>query len=358
MSRSAFAVAVGRLAGCARVIVLLPALLVSMNTVLAGQESSLPSLADGPDPVTPAEPLSALELSRELERRHQAMEQLQGELGHYDPALVEMHDDLAGFYQEVGDLEQAIAQYRQALQLARINFGLNSEEQLAYIEKIIDCSLSLNDWQQADEMHHLQFYLKDRVYEPADPRFAHAVAELGDWKLRVLRENLLGEGYRRIGRKAEELSEIYRNGIARIQESPDYSETALVPLYQGKSLADLEFARMLADTPYQFFEGTVPQYITQTICRNVNSGREGVVRQCTNVRRENPLYRDSQRNNKRMMVFRSVREAERSIDSINQIMARNPGELATRWDSLASDIRALETEFQRIQINSRRGLLY
>lgn len=319
----------------------------------SGQDDSPQPIAPDPDAAA-----SAVELSLELERRQQSIEQLQSDLGLYDPALVEMYDDLARFYQEYGDLEQALAMYREALQVTRISAGLNSEEQLPYIDKLIDNSLAINDWQQADDMHQLRYYLKNRLYEPADPRFAAAVAELGEWKLRTMRENLLNEGYRGIGREAEELSDIYQTSIARIQASPDYSEKSLLPLYRGKSHADLETARVLVNTPYQYFEGTVSRFVYQTVCNNVSDGQGGVVRQCTNVRRENPRYRDSQQDNKRRMVYRSVREVEVSLQNLDAILARNPDIPTAEREGLAREIRELQTEFLAIQRSTRRSLLY
>ncbi|MCB1671045.1 MAG: tetratricopeptide repeat protein [Gammaproteobacteria bacterium] len=333
---------------------LLVVLLVLMRgTLAAPDQSPLPDAAVlAPDSPT------ALEITRELERRQQAIEETQSELGPYHPSLVEMYADLAAYYQEIGDLEQALAMYREAFQLTRISAGLNSEQQLPYIDKLIEGSLAASDWQQADDLNQLRYYLKNRLYQPADPRYALAVAELGDWKLRAMRENLLSENYRGIGREAEELSDIYSNSIARIQAVPQYSEMSLLPLYRGKSHADLEVARVLAETPYQFFEGTVSRYVYQTVCNNVSDGQGGVVRQCNSIQRENPRYRDSQRDSKRMMVNRSIREVEVSLQNLNDILARNPDFPGSDRERLNSEIRELETEFLRIQRNSRRSLLF
>ena len=309
-------------------------------------------------PLPEADQASALEISLELDRRLQEIQRLEGELGLYHPSLIESYDDLARFYQENGDYQQAVEMYRQAFQLARINTGLNSEQQLPYIDQVIDGSLALNDWQQVDDMHALRYYLKNRIYDPADPRYAAAVDELGRWKLRVMRENLLDEGSRGLGNEAENLSKIYRDSIARIQASPDFSETNLLPLYRGKSQADLQIARVLSETPYQFFEGTVSRWVYQSVCRNVRDAQGNVVRQCTQVRRENPRYRESQRDNKRMMVYRSVRGVQSSIRSLNDILARNPDIPSQQREQIASQVRQLEVEFQRIERNSRRSLLY
>ncbi len=313
---------------------------------------------DNDQTISGADDASALEISLELERRLQDIERLEGELGLFHPSLIERYDDLARFYTEHDNPQQAADMYRQAMQLARVNAGLNSEQQIPYIDRLISSNLTLNNWQQVDDMHHLRYYLKSRLYDPADSRFADAVAELGSWKLRVMRENLLDNGTRGLGNEAEELSRIYSQSIARIQASPQFEETVLLPLYQGKSQADLEIARLLSETPDQFFEGTVSRYIYESVCRNVRDPQGNVVRQCTQVQRENPRYRASQRDNKRMMVNRSVREVENSIQNLNTILARNPDISPSEREQILSQIRAFEVEFQRIERNSRRSLLY
>ncbi|MBT8146408.1 MAG: hypothetical protein KJN90_06100, partial [Gammaproteobacteria bacterium] len=59
---------------------------------------------------------SALDISLELERRLQEIQRLETEQGHYNASLIENYDDLARFYQEHGDHQQAADMYRQAFQ--------------------------------------------------------------------------------------------------------------------------------------------------------------------------------------------------------------------------------------------------
>lgn len=331
-------------------------LVAGLHTGVVAQDAGSQDATDQAT-VLPEPDANALELAAELERRRAALEELRVELGPYDPALIEAFADLGAFLLEQALYDEAADQYREAFQLSRISSGLNSEQQLPYVDKLIQTSVGQSDWQGADNLQELRYYLKNRLYAPGDARFADAVAELGDWKLRVMRENLLRGGYRGLSYEAEELSNLYRQGIARIQAVPGYSETSLLGLYQGKSLADLEVARYLAQTPYQFFEGTVPQFVYQTVCSNVADAAGNVSRVCTNIRRENPRYRDSQQDNKRMLVNRSVRESESSIGSLNDILARYPDIPAARREEIQLQIRLLEEEFRQLDRLTRRGNL-
>jgi len=293
--------------------------------------------------------LPAADASAELTARLQVLERLQNELGRYDPALAEAHDQLAGFYRQQGDFRLAAQHYREAFQLTRINNGLYSEAQLPYVTSLIDSQLAAGDWQQADTMFHLRYSLKSRLYPPADPRFAEAVAELGDWQVRTLRENLLNEGYRELGLKAQALDDFYREAIESVTRQPGSADVALVPLYQSKSHADLAIAKTLANTPFQFFPGTVNPYTYQSVCQPGAQGRDGGSRQCASVRQDNPLYPESQRSSKRNLVFRHVRELESTLESLGRILASHPDELASRRDSLDRDVLRLKNEFDEFK---------
>jgi len=60
---------------------------------------------------------------------------MQGELGVYDAALIEAYSDFAGFYMELEDYSNVVRFYNQALQIARINTGLYSEQQLPSLKR-------------------------------------------------------------------------------------------------------------------------------------------------------------------------------------------------------------------------------
>lgn len=290
--------------------------------------------------------LPPADTSAELSARLQGLERLQNELGRYDPALTEAHDQLAVFYRQQGDFRQAARHYREAFQLTRINSGLYSEAQLPYATSLIESQLEAGDWQQADTMFQLRYSLKSRLYPPADPRFAEAVAELGDWQVRTLRENLLNEGYRELDLKAQALDDFYREAIENVTRQPGSTDVALVPLYQSKSHADLAIAKTLANTPFQFFPGTVNPYTYQSVCEPGARGRDGG---CTSVRQNNPLYPESQRSSKRNLVFRHVRELGNTLESLDRIMASHPDELASRRDSLDRDLLRLKSEFDEFR---------
>jgi tetratricopeptide (TPR) repeat protein len=301
---------------------------------------------------------TALDISFELEQRQLSIQAIEIELGIYDPTLVEAYSGLGAFYFENGQYQDAVDLYRQALQVARISTGLKSEQQLPVIDKLITSNMALSDWQSTDDLHHLNYYIKNQLYDPADPRFADAINEIGRWKLRVLRENLMAQNYRGLSEEAGDLSRLYRDAIGKIQSRPEFNDLALLPLYYGKSQADIEIARYVAQSPYQYFTGTVSQYINRTVCQNIRDSQGNVVRNCYNVRQENPRYRQSQMDAKRMEVNRSVRAVEASISSLNTILQNNSDIPPQQREEVLAQIRELQVQFGQIARSSRRGSLF
>ncbi len=90
----------------------------------------------------------SLEISRELATRQLAIENMQSDLGIYDLSLIEAYSDLGAFYIELEDFESAIRLYHEALQIARINTGLYSEQQMPAINALIDNNGKLEDWEE------------------------------------------------------------------------------------------------------------------------------------------------------------------------------------------------------------------
>ena len=301
---------------------------------------------------------AALERSQEIGARQQAIEDLQSELGVYDPALIEAYSDFAAYYAELGDYTSAIELYDSALQVARISNGPYSEEQLPVLELLIANNRQLLHWQEADNLEHLRHHISSRLYSDDDPRFLQSATSYGDWKLRVVRENLLDLGSRGLAAETEDLSEFYDTTIAAIEASDSATQEDLLQMIYGKSLADMALARVVASTPYTAFQGTVSQFVYETRCQNVINAQGQVVRQCYSVQVENPRYRSSQQQAKEMAVSEYAREVNRSIEKLQGIMAQSANLTVEQRASLESHIGELQTESMLLQRSSRRRLLF
>lgn len=293
-------------------------------------------------------------LTADREALEAAAQRLQGELGIYSPQLSEVYSDLGAVYSELEEHEEAAARYNEALQIARINSGLNSAEQLPLIESMVDSFSELNDWQRVDDLRHLALHISSRVYPIEDDRFLAAAEDYGQWKLRLVQENLLGQSTRaRLG-TAEELSEFYEELLGDLEVRGDEVPEQRLSLLYSKTQADLAVARAVAATPYRAFQGTANPYITQTRCERVVNSQGQVVRQCYQVRVENPRYRQSQRDAKRIALSRYQREVSDSIEAMQGIRDAPDTLSAAEVARVNTQIGELEQEVRQLRRSSNR----
>ena len=314
-------------------------------------------LADLEEELRAAERERAEETARQFELRLQAIDEMQGSQGIYAPQLQEAYADLGALYQEIEDYDSAISVYTDALQISRINTGLYSEQQMPIIQSLIESNGGLRNWEEADNLHELLYHISSRLYMRDDLAYLEAAENFGEWKLRLLRENLLNLGYRSYSRSAEDLSDFYERLIANMDMQPNSRPENMIDIFQGKSEADLVLVRAIASTPYTAFEGTASRYIYQQRCRNVRNSSGQVVRECVNVQVENPRYRQSQVDAKRYAMDRSVRDVQESIDRLRQIYEQSDLSRVQRV-SLESQIAELETETYQLLRQSRSRRLF
>lgn len=298
------------------------------------------------------------EISRELELRRQAIDEMQGSQGIYAPQLQEAYGDLAALYAEIEDFESAITVYTDALQISRINTGLYNDQQLPIIASLIESNSELRNWEETDDLHELRYHISSRVYQLDDPAYLEEAENYGAWKLRLLRQNLLDLGYRAYSRNAEDLSDFYERLLDNLDIQTDTRQENLIGIIQGKSEADLVLVRAIASTPYTAFEGTASRYLNQQRCRNVRNAAGQVVRECVNVQVENPRYRQSQMDAKRFAMNRSTRAVQESIDRLKQIYESSADLGRVERAELEAQIAELETETYQLLRQSRSRRLF
>ena len=324
---------------------------------LPGVSDEEPSLTD-PVELTEEEKAAArarsIEISRQLSLRTEAIENLQSDRGIYSPELQEAYSDLAGFYLELEDHESAIKLYNDALQVARINTGLHSEEQLPIIQALELSQSKINAWDEVDRLHQLEYFVASRTFEIDDPSYRQAVEDYGRWKLRVVKENILDQSSRELLNAATDLSNFYGLALNKLESQSNAQPEELLNIISGKSETDLALARSVASTPSSAFAGTVSQYVTESRCQNRQNAQGQLVRQCVNVQVENPRYRQSQRDAKNIALRRYTRQIEISVERLQYI--RDTSSSLTEADklNLDSQIATLETEAIQLERSERR----
>lgn len=99
----------------------------------------------------------------------------------YNYELLEQYLSLGDAHQELGRYEDAIAHYDTAMQITKVQYGLNSLEQLAVTEKIIQSYIAMGDLGNSTRWHEYEHYLHQRNYEPGSLEMVSATNELADW---------------------------------------------------------------------------------------------------------------------------------------------------------------------------------
>jgi len=130
---------------------------------------------------TDLEPISAqvdLYLEQILELERQA--------GPYGGGLDEPLFALARVQRETGDINGALASYRRAMHLIRINEGLYSERQLPLVREVLDLYRDLGDYAALDQRYEYFFRLYGGGQPPFDEVRLRAVLEYFRWQREAL----------------------------------------------------------------------------------------------------------------------------------------------------------------------------
>lgn len=84
--------------------------------------------------------------------------------GPHDAAIEENLISLSMVYKEQGDHIKRLEVLNQALQLHRINYGLESKEQLGILEQILSTNIDLEDWKALDQSYEYFYWVNRRIY--------------------------------------------------------------------------------------------------------------------------------------------------------------------------------------------------
>ena len=75
---------------------------------------------------------------------------LESEFGAYDFRQIESLEDLGRVNQSLGEHQQALVLFKQALHVTRINQCLYHESQISIVDDIISAEIALQNWEEVD----------------------------------------------------------------------------------------------------------------------------------------------------------------------------------------------------------------
>ncbi len=254
----------------------------------------------------------------EYEREIQARE---SEHGVYDPATGEYLLSVGLVYQNAGRHEEAVDAFTRALQIKRVNEGLQSTGQLLILEQLIKSNIANANWEEVDRNYQQLLWIHKRNYDPGDPRLLPVVDTVGRWKLKAYKENLLDSSALRVIGESEKL---FQDTIGILERQYGENDPRLInPLY-GRALTNYQYAIEVANTPQDEFHGAGSPTRTQVVCRTVPTANGGARRICNTIRVPDPSYYATQSSNKDFALGQRIVAVGKALKQIVQIHENNP----------------------------------
>lgn len=256
---------------------------------------------------------SIAEYEQEIRKR-------EAEHGVYDPATGEFLLSVGLVYQNNGQHDDAVDAFTRALQIKRVNEGLQSTGQLLILEQLVKSNIANADWEEVDRNYQQLLWIHKRNYDAGDPRLLPVVDKVGRWKLKAYKENLLdGSAIRVIG----ESEKLFRSTIDILERQYGENDPRLInPLY-GRALTNYQYAIEVANTPQDEFHGAGSPTRTQVICRTVPTPNGGARRICNTIRVPDPSYYATQSSNKDFALGQRIVAVGKALKHIVQIHENN-----------------------------------
>ena len=304
---------------------------------------------------------TALEISAQIRLYQENLETLEGELGPYDPSLIEILKDMGRYYLDLGQFQSAAALFERALSITRISDGLYSPSQIAVLVELIKAYKAAGDWQAADDKEHLALHIETRLYEPGSQAYADAVLAFGEWKLQAVRGNLLQRSALANMRDIEDLQYSYAqalgDGVAPSENAPQMRAQTRFDLLYGKAYTEIQLADYALHSIPLSLDRPVARYISEYVCRDVVSSTGQVRQSCGTVRRENPQYREyeMQRQLYRDRIQLAVSSAQRTIEDLQTLTDSTPYLQTMNNGAAAARIAELRTLHTNVNRDYRRS---
>lgn len=183
-----------------------------------------------------------------LRKQYEAVDLLLSERGPFGPGLDEAYRDYGKLHFAAGNFEQAAAAHRQAWHISRINHGLYSEQQLDYLNHLIQALVELDRWNEVHDLHQLSFLIASRVYPPDDARYLLAAEFYTSWQWQAINSQRVPKEHSGTFQTVQELSAFYSEVIDKVENSASQHRQGLVNLVIGKARTDISIARALVNS--------------------------------------------------------------------------------------------------------------
>ena len=278
------------------------------------------------------------------------------DLGSYDPALIELQQDLGRTYLELEQFEPAHGVLEQAMQLVRVNDGLYGERQVELLKSLVQANLGLQAWEQVDIYAHLLFDLQSRLHERDSRAYAEALITFSDWRLQASRYNLLTRpGSPQAVQALQDLQKQHEQVLSLARDRQDVEQQW--SLLYAMAATEIEVARQFNYQSLSDFDSPAPRYVSQTVCRTVPNGNGGFQRVCWQERVSNPDYLYSASSQRRTQTERARMGLQATVREMETLLAENPAFAESHAAETGQGLQNIEEALKNLQRDARRSSL-
>ena len=220
-------------------------------------------------------PASDPGLQQDSERYRNEIDRLEKSGGVYDEKLGENLLGLGIVYQQQGKHKEAVDTLNRAIQILRVNEGLQNLDQLAVLENIMTTNAAIGDWEELDHNYQQMLWLHRRNYDPDAPEFIRNLARFGRWKVDAFRHSRLGKGSFNALQEAQAL---YTRIIRHIEKQHGKLDPRLVELHYLNAMINYEMLLDTASRPLSEFDtkmsgsSSMPEVVYERICYRTATG--------------------------------------------------------------------------------------
>ncbi len=154
----------------------------------------------------------------------------ENETGPYSPELAPVLQDLGAALFLDGQYPDAIAAYRRAVHLLRVNEGLNTPSQAGMVGQMIEAYVRIGDYVSADDQQRYLFRIRKQHHAPDAPELLEAVDQLAHWHRSAYLSQFDRLRYPRI----VELFDLYEEMLGSVDEQRGDLSRAKLPYLEGK----------------------------------------------------------------------------------------------------------------------------
>ena len=262
------------------------------------------------------------ELIRQQELR---IESLIAERGAFGYGLEEAYGDAGKLHLDLGNLRLAQGYFRQAWHLSRISHGLYGEEQMEYLNQLIEVSIELRHWQEAHDLHQLNFLVSSRLYQPGDIRYLLAAEFYTSWQWQAINSGLLDTGSEDVFQTAQELSAFYTEVIDKVEHAGPARIDGFVDLVLGKARTDISIARALLKSRLTRSVLGPGRFIPEKECFDKPGSDAKPSRQCRTIRLSNQSLDGGGAGSVQFVLGRYLKQIEGSIARLERIQETQAG---------------------------------